>query len=88
LLGVAPMASSTFNDGDKVIIALVFDEIVNSANNVSIITPLLNEPFTLKGGIGTNVLYFEGTVSGYGGTAPTKDNIIINNSENIKDMVN
>jgi uncharacterized repeat protein (TIGR02543 family) len=88
LLDVAPMASSTFNDGDKVVIALVFDEIVNSANNVSITTPLSNNAFAYAGGIGTNVLYFEGTVSGYGGTPPTKDSIIINNSQNIKDMVN
>jgi len=88
LLNVAPMANSTFNEGDKVVIALVFDEIIDSANNVSIMTTLSNNAFTLTGGIGTNVLYFEGTVSGYGGTAPTKDNIIINNSENIKDMCN
>jgi len=88
LLGVAPMASSTFNDGDKVVIALVFNEIVYSANNVSIITPLSDTPFALSGSIGTNVLYFEGTVKGYGSAAPTKDNIIINNIANIKDMVN
>jgi uncharacterized repeat protein (TIGR02543 family) len=88
LLNVAPMANSTFNDGDKVVIALVFDEIVNSADNVSIRTALSSNSFTLKGGIGTNVLYFEGTVSGYGGTAPTKESVIIDNSQNIKDMCN
>lgn len=87
LLGVAPMATSEFNDGDKVIIALVFDEIIYSADNVSLTTTLSNDPFILKGGIGTNILYFEGTVSGYGASAPTKDNILINNSENIKDML-
>lgn len=86
-IDVAPMANSTFNDGDQVVIALVFDEIVNSANNVSITTTLSNNPFTLTGGIGTNVLYFAGTVSG-SNTAPTKEMIIINNSENIKDMCN
>jgi len=88
LLNVAPMANSTFNDGDKVVIALIFDEIVNSADNVSIRTTLSNNAFTLTGGIGTNVLYFEGTVSGYGATAPTKESIIIDNSDNIKDMCN
>ncbi|NMA15451.1 MAG: hypothetical protein GX930_09515 [Clostridia bacterium] len=88
LLGVAPVANSTFNDGDKVVIALVFDEIVNSANNVTLTTTLSNSAFTLAGSLSTNVLYFVGTVSGYGGTAPTKDNILINSSENIKDMCN
>ncbi len=88
LLDVAPMASSTFNEGEQVVIALVFDEIVHSANNVSITTTLSNNPFTLTGGIGTNVLYFSGTVSGYGGIAPTKESITINNKENIKDMCN
>ncbi len=88
LLDVAPMANATLNDGDKVIISLIFDEIVNSADNVSIKTMLSNDSFTLKGGIGTNVLYFEGTVSGNGGTAPTKDSIFINNNDNIKDMCN
>ena len=88
LLDVAPMANATFNDGDKVIISLIFDEIVNSADNVSINTMLSNDSFTLKGGIGTNILYFEGTVSGNGGTAPTKESILINNNDNIKDMCN
>lgn len=88
LINVAPMANSTFNDGDKVIIALVFDEIVGSADNVSIKTLLSNDSFILKGGIGTNILYFEGTASGNGGTAPTKESLIIDNSDNIKDMCN
>ena len=88
LLGVAPMANATYNNGDKIVIALVFDEIVNSASNVKIRTALSPTAFTLTGGLGTNVLYFEGTVSGYGGTAPTKDNVIIDNAINIKDLCN
>jgi hypothetical protein len=88
LLDVAPMANSTINNGDKVVIALVYDEIVGSADYVSIKTLLSNDSFTLKGGIGTNVLYFEGTVSVNGGIAPTKESILINNEENIKDMCN
>ncbi|BES64381.1 hypothetical protein SANA_08200 [Gottschalkiaceae bacterium SANA] len=86
LLAVAPMANTTYNDGDKIVIALVFDEIVASASNVSIRTALSPAAFTLAGGLGTNVLYFEGTVSGYGGTAPTKANIIVDNLANIKDL--
>jgi uncharacterized repeat protein (TIGR02543 family) len=86
LLAVAPMANASYNDGDKIVIALVFDEIVNSASKVSIRTTLSSNAFTLAGGLGTNVLYFEGVVSGYGGTAPTKDSIIIDNSLNIKDL--
>lgn len=88
LLVVAPMATSTFNKGDRVVIALVFDEIVNSANNVSIHTPLSDKPFTLTGGLGTNVLYFAGTVSNYNAPAPTTENITIVNQANIKDMCN
>lgn len=87
LLDVAPMAGS-FNDGEKVVVSLVFDEIVNSAAGVSIKTNMSKDDFTLKGGLGTNVLYFEGTVSGYNVNAPTKTDILINNSENIKDMCN
>jgi uncharacterized repeat protein (TIGR02543 family) len=88
LLAVAPMANATYNDGDKIVIALVFDEIVNSAYNVKIRTALSPTAFTLAGGLGTNVLYFEGTVSGYGGTAPTKANTIVDNLANVKDMCN
>ncbi len=88
LLGIAPMANATYNDGDKIVIALVFDEIVASASNVKIRTALSPTAFTLTGGLGTNVLYFEGTVSGYGGTAPTKANTIIDNASNIKDLCN
>ncbi len=88
LLAVAPMANATYNNGDKIVIALVFDEIVNSAYNVKIRTALSPTAFALTGGLGTNVLYFEGTVSGYGGTAPTKANTIVDNLANVKDLCN
>ena len=87
-MGVAPMASTTFTDGDKVVVSLVFDEIVNSADNVSITTMLSGSAFTIVGGLGTNVLYFEGTVTNNGCSTPTTGDIIINNSANIKDMCN
>ncbi|NCC85497.1 MAG: hypothetical protein EOM03_15425, partial [Clostridia bacterium] len=38
LIGVAPMASNSYSFGDKVVVSLVFDEIVNSASSVSIST--------------------------------------------------
>jgi len=88
VIGVAPMASESFNSGDKVVVSVVFDEIVNSAANVSITTDFSSSAFTLAGGLGTNVLYFEGTVTNYGCSAPTTSDIIINNSANIKDMSN
>ncbi|WP_170841411.1 InlB B-repeat-containing protein [[Clostridium] fimetarium] len=88
LVAVAPMASTTFTNGDKVVVSLVFDEIVNSADNVSITTPLSGSAFTLVGGLGTNVLYFEGTVTNNGCSTPTTSGITIHNSANIKDMCN
>ena len=82
------LATTTFNNGDKVVIVLIFDEIVASADYVSVTTPLSDSAFVLQGGPGTNVLYFAGTVSGHGGYTPTKNNITVNNSTNIKDMCN
>lgn len=82
------MASTTFTNGDKVIVSLVFDEIVNSADNISLNTMLSGSAFTFAGGLGTNVLYFEGTVTNNGCSTPTTTDIIINNSANIKDMCN
>ncbi len=71
-IGVAPMASTSYAPGDTVVVSLVFNEIVNSASSVSILTPYSNSPLALKGGLGTNVLYFEGTVDNYTSSARSK----------------
>lgn len=84
-LGAAPMANTSYKIGDRVTVALVYDEIVNSASNVSINTNLSDTAFTLAGGLGTNVLYFEGTVTN---TAATLSVTGFNNSANITDMSN
>jgi len=89
LLGVAPMAFSEFKPGNKVIIALVFNEIIGSADGVSIkVDELSDQTFNCIGGVGTNVLYFEVSVTRAMNSTLTKDDITIINSGNIKDMVN
>lgn len=87
-IGVAPMASTSYAPGDTVVVSLVFNEIVNSASSVSILTPYSNSPLALKGGLGTNVLYFEGTVDNYTSSAPVKSDIVIQNQGNILDLCN
>ena len=65
LLGVAPMAKASYIAGDKVTIALVFDEIIdgtNSSLNSSSEIKTSWGQFTYAGGVDTNVLYFTGTV--------------------------
>lgn len=86
LLGVAPMAGSTYKEGEKVVISLVFDEIVDSDNSRldSVTLDTSWGDFTYKGGADTNVLYFEGTVtSGVSGQLTINS---ITGAENIKDM--
>jgi uncharacterized repeat protein (TIGR02543 family) len=62
-LGLAPMSHTSYTIGSKVTVALVYDEIIGSTSGMSVTTNLSTTPFTLIGGVGTNVLYFEGTVT-------------------------
>ena len=75
LLGVAPMAGS-YRPGDKLTLALVFDEIVDKKNSTNaglsntVSIPVSFEKtgssnkvnFSYSGGMDTNVLYFTGTI--------------------------
>lgn len=61
MLGIAPMATGDYKVGETVTIAVVFDEIVANQNGATISgTNLTN--LTYVGGVGSNVLYFTGTV--------------------------
>lgn len=82
-LGMAPMSNTSYALGSKVTIALMFDEIIKSAEGVTVLTNLSNTAFTYKGGVGTNVLYFEGTVTN---TASSASVTTINNKAYIKDI--
>ena len=65
LLGVAPMAGGAYIDGDKVTIALVFDEIIDKENSSLTVASKITTnwgSFSYAGGADTNVLYFTGTV--------------------------
>ena len=65
LLGVAPMAGGAYIDGDKVTIALVFDEIVDKENSSLTVASKITTnwgSFSYAGGADTNVLYFTGKV--------------------------
>lgn len=78
LLGLAPMAKDTYRPGDKITIAMVFDEIVDKQNSekaglskdtIRYVTfasksssNISNVVFKYAGGADTNVLYFTGTV--------------------------
>ena len=66
LLGVAPMAQTSYAAGDSITIALVFDEIVDVKNStlgsVKIQTNVTND-LSYSGGGDTNVLYFTGKVT-------------------------
>ena len=78
LLGLAPTATGTYRPGDKITIAMVFDEIVDKQNSekaglskdtIRYVTfasksssNISNVVFKYAGGADTNVLYFTGTV--------------------------
>ena len=78
LLGLAPMVTATYRPGDKITIAMVFDEIVDKQNSekaglskdtIRYVTfasksssNISNVVFKYAGGADTNVLYFTGTV--------------------------
>ncbi len=87
LLGIAPMAETTYKPGDKVTVSLVFDEIVDSQNSHQLDVVSLNTSwgeFKYAGGADTNVLYFTGTVPENAAGDITVNSI--NNAQNIKDM--
>ena len=87
LLGVAPMAGGAYLDGDKVTIALVFDEIVDKENSslttASKITTNWGS-FYYAGGADTNVLYFTGKVPA--NASATISVTALDCREQIKDM--
>lgn len=66
LLGIAPMAETTYKPGDRVTVSLIFDEIVDGINSsldqVSLRTSWGS--FQYAGGANTNVLYFTGHRTG------------------------
>ena len=86
LVAVAPMAGGTYKIGDKFVVSLIFDEIVDSANStlnsVSVNTSWGTAKYS--GGANTNVLYFTGTVATNAGSS-LKVNSITGTSY-IKDM--
>lgn len=83
--GVAPLAQGDYKAGEKVIISLVYDEIVAS-QNLTVSGANFSGNLTYKGGIGSNVLYFEGTLN----KDCTGDNLTtgITPSGTVNDMAN
>ena len=89
LVAVAPMSGGTYKIGDKFVVSLIFDEIVDSTysslSSVSVNTSWGTATYT--GGANTNVLYFTGTISE--NTTSTKLTVNgITNPQYIKDMCN
>jgi uncharacterized repeat protein (TIGR02543 family) len=71
ILGIAPMAEETafgsdpasgYIAGRTATIAVVFNEIIYSADSVTLTTNLSDTAFACSGGAGTNVLYFTGKI--------------------------
>lgn len=87
LIAVAPMAGGTYKLGDKFVVSLIFDEIVDSQNSTNIKNVKVNTTWgtaTYSGGTDTNVLYFTGKVA-----ANASGNLAVNSITNpsyIKDM--
>ena len=88
-VAVAPMAGGTYKIGDKFVVSLIFDEIVDSVysslSRVSVNTSWGTATYT--GGANTNVLYFTGTVA----NEPTDTTLTVNsivNPTSIKDLCN
>ncbi len=87
LLGVAPMAGGAYIDGDKVTIALVFDEIIDKENSILTVASKITTnwgSFSYAGGADTNVLYFTGTVPA--NASATISVTALDCREQIKDM--
>ena len=85
MLGVAPMANGDYKVGETVTIAIVFDEIVGDRNNATVSGTNLNA-LTYVSGVGSNVLYYTGTVK----NDCNQDTILngVNLSGSVKDLVN
>lgn len=87
LIAVAPMAGGIYKLGDKFVVSLIFDEIVDSQNSTNIKNVKVNTTWgtaTYSGGTDTNVLYFTGKVA-----ANASGNLAVNSITNpsyIKDM--
>lgn len=88
-VAVAPMAGGIYKAGDKFVVSLIFDEIVDGTNSTNISSVSVNTNWgvaTYTGGVNTNVLYFTGTVKGdASGTLSVQS---IANPDYIKDMCN
>ncbi len=84
-IGIAPMAEGDYKAGETVTIAVVFDEIVGSVNGASIIGTNLNT-MTYAGGLGSNVLYFTGTVKNASNEESVLNGIAL--SGTVQDLVN
>ena len=88
LVAVAPMAGGTYKIGDKFVVSLIFDEIVDSTNsslsktNVKVNTSWGTASYI--GGANTNVLYFEGEVASNASGKLTVNSIT--GTQYIKDM--
>lgn len=89
VLGIAPFSTSTYKPGDKINVSIVFDEVVSNTYSLNIDKVQIKTNYGImdyKGGVDTNILYFEGTVPN---DAP--ETIILSgivNPEYIKDFCN
>lgn len=84
-IGIASMATGDYKAGETVTIAVIFDEIVANRNGANLSGSNLTG-LTYVGGVGSNVLYFSGTVT----KDCNQDTILtgINVSGTVLDMVN
>lgn len=89
LVAVAPMAGGTYKIGDKFVVSLIFDEIVDeqnspylAKNNVKVNTSWGTAYYS--GGANTNVLYFGGKIASNASKTLTVNSIT--NPSYIKDM--
>lgn len=66
LVAVAPMAGGTYKIGDKFVVSLIFDEIIDKTNSLYISSVKVNTSWgtaSYIGGANTNVLYFTGKIA-------------------------
>lgn len=87
LVAVAPMAGGTYKLGDKFVVSLIFDEIVDKTNSPNIKKVQVKTSWGTAeylGGVNTNVLYFEGEIAGNATKTLTVNEII--GTDYIKDM--
>ncbi len=87
LVAVAPMAGGTYKIGDKFVVSLIFDEIVDKTNSLYISRVKVNTSWgtaSYIGGANTNVLYFGGKIASNASKTLTVNSIT--NPSYIKDM--